>query len=50
MTYRLRSQTGDSIAVPQLIFTNLTRATGDHMRVALYILAVSYTHLTLPTT
>ena len=26
MTYRLRSQTGDSIAVPQLIFTNLTRA------------------------
>ena len=45
MTYRLRSQTGDSIAVPQLIFTNLTRATGDHMRVALYILA---THSTDP--
>lgn len=45
MTYRLCSQTGDSIAVPQLIFTNLTRATGDHMRVALYILA---THSTDP--
>ena len=45
MTYRLCPQTGDSIAVPQLVFTNLTRATGDHMRVALYILA---THSTDP--
>lgn len=45
MTYRLRSQNGDSIAVPQILFTNLTRATGDHVRVALYILA---THSTDP--
>lgn len=45
MTYRLCTQSGDSIAVPQLIFTNLSRATGDHMRVALYILA---THSTDP--
>lgn len=45
MTYRLAPTTGDSIPVPQLIFNCLPRAGGDHVRVALYILA---THSTDP--
>lgn len=39
MTYRLLCQNGDSIAVPQLIFTQLARADENCVRVALYILA-----------
>lgn len=39
MTYRLCSQSGDSIAVPQLIFTKLATTEGNFVRVALYILA-----------
>ena len=45
MTYRLAPTTGDNIPVPQLIFNCLPRAGGDHVRVALYILA---THSTDP--
>ncbi len=43
MTYRLAAQTGDAIPVPQLIFRSLNRASGDYMRVALYILATQST-------
>lgn len=39
MTYRLCTQSGDSIAVPQLIFTKLASTEGNFIRVALYILA-----------
>ncbi len=39
MTYRLLCQNGDSVAVPQLIFTQLARADENCVRVALYILA-----------
>ena len=39
MTYRLLCQNGDSIAVPQLIFTQLARADENCVRVALYILS-----------
>lgn len=45
MTYRLSSQTGDSLPVPQIVFNSLTRAGGEFVRVALYILA---THSTDP--
>ena len=45
MTYRLAPLTGDSVPVPQLIFNCLPRAGGEHVRVALYILA---THSTDP--
>lgn len=45
MTYRLAPSTGDNVPVPQLIFNCLPRASGDHVRVALYILA---THSTDP--
>ena len=38
MTYHLCPQNGDSIAVPQLVFTNLSRADESTIRVALYIL------------
>lgn len=38
MMYRLCRQNGDSIAVPQLVFSQLERADGDTMRVALYLL------------
>ena len=39
MTYRLCTQSGDSIAVPQLIFAKLPTTEGNFVRVALYILA-----------
>lgn len=39
MTYRLLCQNGDSVAVPQLIFTQLARADENCVRVALYVLA-----------
>lgn len=43
MTYRLADLGGDSIAVPQLVFHSLARTGGDHVRVALYILATHST-------
>lgn len=39
MSYRLLCQNGDSVAVPQLIFTQLARADENCVRVALYVLA-----------
>lgn len=39
MTYRLCSQNGDAVAVPQLIFAKLPYTEGNFVRVALYILA-----------
>ncbi len=38
MAYRLAEQHGDTTAVPQLVMAHLTRADGDAVRVALYIL------------
>ncbi|MCF2558324.1 DNA replication protein DnaD, partial [Fournierella massiliensis] len=38
MEYTLKKQQGDSLAVPKLVFANLTRADGDTVRVALYLL------------
>ena len=43
MTYHLCPQNGDSIAVPQLVFTNLSRADESTIRVALYILSTGVT-------
>lgn len=43
MTYRLISQNGDSIAVPQLVFSQLARAEENCVRVALYLLATGST-------
>ena len=43
MTYRLCNQSGDSIAVPQLIFARLATTEGNFVRVALYILATGST-------
>lgn len=43
MTYRLNTSAGDTIAVPQLVFHHLGRASGDQVRVALYILATRCT-------
>lgn len=38
MGYKLAEQSGDSLAVPQLVLTHLPQADGDAVRVALYIL------------
>lgn len=38
MGYKLAEQNGDSVAVPRLVFAHLTRADGDTVRVALYLL------------
>lgn len=38
MDYILKPQTGDTLAVPQLVVNQLERADGDAMRVALYLL------------
>ena len=43
MTYRICPQHGDSIAVPQLVFTNLARADECAVRVALYVLSTGST-------
>ena len=43
MTYRLNPNTGDTVAVPQLVFHHLARASGDQVRVALYVLATHST-------
>lgn len=43
MTYRLSDQNGDTIGVPQLVFNTLPRTGGDHVRVALYIIATHST-------
>lgn len=43
MTYHLCPQNGDSIAVPQLVFANLSRADESTIRVALYILSTGVT-------
>ena len=53
MIYRLKELQGDTIAVPQLVFSKLGIAEEYNVRVALYVLAtgitdpdtVSYTHL-----
>ena len=38
MGYKLVPYNGDTVAVPQLVFTHLTQADGDTIRAALYIL------------
>lgn len=38
MGYKLVPYNGDTVAVPQLVFTHLTQADGDTVRAALYIL------------
>ena len=38
MGYRLVPYNGDTVAVPQLVFTHLAQADGDTIRAALYIL------------
>lgn len=43
MVYKLTEQSGDSRAVPQLVFAHLGRADGDTVRVALYVLAENCT-------
>ena len=43
MAYRLAEQNGDSTAVPQTVMAHLTRADGDAVRVALYILQTGET-------
>ncbi|MGN0974598.1 MAG: DnaD domain protein [Gemmiger sp.] len=43
MGYKLAAQSGDSRAVPQLVFSHLGRADGDTVRVALYVLAENCT-------
>ena len=45
MIYRLKEFKGDTIPVPQLVFSKLGIAEEYNVRVA----PVSYTHLTLPT-
>ena len=49
MAYRLVENKGDSVAVPQLVIAKLPELEDDWLRVALFVVAVSYTHLTLPT-
>ena len=39
MGYRLAAQNGEKVAVPQVVFSHLSRADGDTVRVALYLLA-----------
>ena len=38
MGYRLVPYNGDTVAVPQLVFTHLTQTDGNTVRAALYIL------------
>lgn len=38
MGYKLAEQNGDTLAVPQLVLTHLPQASGDAVRVALYLL------------
>ena len=38
MGYKLVPYNGDTVAVPQLVFTHLAQADGDTVRAALYIL------------
>ena len=38
MGYKLVPYNGDTVAVPQLVFTHLAQADGDTIRAALYIL------------
>ena len=38
MGYRLADNTGDTLAVPQLVLTHLCQTDGDTIRAALYIL------------
>lgn len=38
MGYKLAEQSGDTVAVPQLVFAHLSRADGNTVRVALYLL------------
>ena len=47
MGYRLADNTGDTLAVPQLVLTHLCQTDGDTIRAALYILQ---THDTDPRT
>ena len=37
MGYRLADNTGDTLAVPQLVLTHLCQTDGDTIRAALYI-------------
>lgn len=39
MMYKLANLSGDTVAVPQLIFSHLARTDGDMIRVALYVLS-----------
>lgn len=39
MMYKLANLSGDTVAVPQLIFSHLARTDGDVIRVALYVLS-----------
>ena len=43
MIYRLKELKGDTIAVPQLIFSKLGIAEEYNVRVALYVLCLLYT-------
>jgi len=43
MGYVLAEQSGDSLAVPQIVVSQLTRCDGDTMRVALYLLQTGET-------
>ena len=43
MTYRIKAVQGDSIAVPQLVFSKLGAADEANVRVALYVLATQST-------
>ena len=39
MMYKLANLSGDTVAVPQVIFSQLPRTDGDFIRVALYVLS-----------
>ena len=43
MIYRLKELKGDTIAVPQLVFSKLGIAEEYNVRVALYVLCLLYT-------
>ena len=45
MGYKLVPYNGDTVAVPQLVFTHLTQADGDTVRAALYILPMLLVYL-----
>ena len=38
MPYQLAAYNGDTVAVPQIVFTHLAQADGDTVRTALYVL------------